>query len=289
MSILFIDWQPSVEVYSVGKFVLRWYSLLWGVGLILGYLIVERLYKQQHISYEKFYPQLVYCIFGVLIGARLGHCLFYQPEYYLSSVRGIVEMFIPFQQVSGSWEYTGYRGLASHGGTIGLFLALMLYWKKMKLQPMIVLDNIAIAAPLTACCIRLGNLVNSEIIGKTTSLPWAFIFHTQESMVNGELVPRHPAQLYESLAYFFIFIVGVCVYGRWYRLQRMCDTSCVAVGSGFYFGFCLAAIFSFRFFVEFLKKEQMDFERGMFLDMGQLLSIPLVLVGVWCMLRAMRR
>ena len=156
----------------------------------------------------------------------------------------------------------------------------------MKVKAWTVLDNIAIAVPATACCIRLGNLLNSEIIGKVTDVPWAFIFHTRESLVNGMTVPRHPAQLYEAIAYLLIFFAGCILYWRWHKLQGMNPSVPAAVGTGFYFGFCLAAIFIFRFFVEFLKKEQVDFEQGMPLDMGQLLSIPFIVVGVWCMLKA---
>ena len=286
---LYIDWQPSIEVFRVGIFSLKWYSLLWMFGLMIAYMIVKRLYKQQGIPEEKFYPQFFYCFIGVLAGARLGHCIFYQPDYFLTSGKGIIEMLLPIHiQDNGSWSYIGYRGLASHGGTIGLFVALAFYWKAVKLKPMMVLDNVAIAAPVTACCIRLGNLMNSEIIGKTTDVPWAFIFHSQEAMVNGELVPRHPAQIYEALAYLLIFAIGVFLYQYWRKSQHTRTTSPIAVGSGFYFGYCIATIFTFRFFVEFLKKEQVDFEQGMCLDMGQLLSIPLVLLGLWCMIKKRR-
>lgn len=290
MNMLFIDWQPSVEAFSVGAFSVRWYSLLWCVGLLLAYLIVQKLYKQQKIEDEKFEPLFFYCFIGVLVGARLGHCIFYEPGYYLTSGKGLIEMLLPIHQMAdGSWKFTGYEGLASHGGTIGLIVAMVLYWRKMKLKPWVVMDNIAISVPMTACCIRMGNLMNSEIVGSVTDVSWAFIFHSHEAMVDGELVPRHPAQLYEALAYLVIFIVGAMIYWRWYKAQGMSQTSPTAVGTGFYFGFCLASIFTFRFFVEFLKKEQVDFEQGMLLDMGQLLSIPFVILGVWCMWRAKRR
>ena len=159
----------------------------------------------------------------------------------------------------------------------------------MKLKPWVVMDNIAIAVPATACCIRLGNLMNSEIIGNPTDVAWGFIFHTREALVNGEVAPRHPAQLYEALAYLVIFVVGAMIYWRWYKSQGMGGKSPIAVGTGFYFGFCLATIFTFRFFIEFLKKEQVSFEQGMLLDMGQLLSIPFVILGVWCMLKSKKR
>ena len=290
METLFIDWHPSIEAFSLGSFSVRWYSLCWCAGLLLAYLIVKRLYKQQKIEDEKFEPLFMYCFLGVLIGARLGHCIFYEPQYYLTSVKGFAEMLLPFRHgADGGWKFTGYEGLASHGGTIGLIIAMVLYWRRMKLKPWFVMDNIAIAVPATACFIRLGNLMNSEIIGKTTDVAWAFIFHTRESLVDGQPVPRHPAQLYEALAYLLIFIVGIIIYRQWRNTQGQASTSAIAVGTGFYFGYCLATIFTFRFFIEFLKLEQVEFERGMLLDMGQLLSIPFIIIGIYCMMKAKQR
>ena len=274
---LYIDWQPLIEVFRVGIFSLKWYSLLWMFGLMIAYMIVKHLYKQQGVPEEKFYPQFFYCFIGVLAGARLGHCIFYQPDYFLTSGKGIIEMFLPIHiQDNGSWSYIGYQGLASHGGTIGLCVALAFYWRKENLKPMMALDNVAIAAPATACCIRLGNLMNSEIIGKTTDMPWAFIFHSQEALVNGELVPRHPAQLYEALAYAVLFFI------MWTLHKRMPKK----IGTGWYFGFCLTYIFTFRFFIEYTKEIQEAFEASLPIDMGQILSIPFIILGVYCMLRA---
>lgn len=287
---LFIDWNPSVEAFSIGSLSVRWYSLLWCVGLLSAYLIVQRLYRQQKIADEKFEPLFFYCFLGVLVGARLGHCLFYEPQYYLTSMKGVMEMLLPFHQMpDGSWKFTGYEGLASHGGALGLIIGMMMYWRKYKLSLWTVLDNVAISVPATACCIRLGNLMNSEIIGNVTDVSWAFIFHSREAMVNGELVPRHPAQLYEALAYLVIFFIGISFYYHWYKTKNMSQNSPVAVGRGFYFGLCLTAIFTFRFFIEFLKKEQVDFERTMLFDMGQLLSIPFIIFGTWCMIRATKK
>ena len=287
---LFIDWQPSIEAFSIGSFSVRWYGLCWCMGFLVAYLIVQRLYKQQNIEDEKFDPLFFYCFLSVLIGARLGHCIFYEPGYYLTSFKGFIEMLIPFHQLAdGSWKYTGYEGLASHGGTIGLIIGMALYCRKTKVKPWVVMDNVAIAVPAMAALIRLGNLMNSEIIGNPTDMPWAFIFHTHEAMVDGSLVPRHPAQLYEALAYLVIFVAETIIYRRWYAVQQMPQKSSIAAGTGFYFGFCLATIFIFRFFIEFLKKEQVDFEQDMPLDMGQLLSIPFVILGVWCMWNAKRK
>ena len=179
--LLYIQWNPSLEAFSIGSFSFRWYSLCWLIGLALAYFVVKKLYKEQKIKDELFDPLFIYCFLGILIGARLGHCIFYQPDYFLTSFKGFVEMLLPIHFGNdGSWLgqtfgffLTGYAGLASHGGTAGLMLALWLYTKRTKLSLWTVLDNIAIATGTTACLIRLGNLMNSEIIGKATDVPWA--------------------------------------------------------------------------------------------------------------------
>jgi len=267
-SLSYIIWNPNLFAFYIGSFGIRWYSLCWGIGLALAYILVRRLYKEQKIKDEYFDPLLLYCFVGILAGARLGHCLFYQPEYFLSSWEHAVEMIVPMHHMAdGSWKYVGYEGLASHGGTIGLIIALYLYYRRTHLNLWIVLDNIAIATPITACFIRLGNLMNSEIIGKVTDVPWAFIFEKVDK------VPRHPGQLYEAIAYAVFFFVG------WYLYRHKPQK----VGTGFFFGLCLTLIFTFRFFIEYTKDIQVDFESGMFLNMGQLLSIPFVIIGIACM------
>lgn len=266
---LFIDWQPSLTLFELGPVAVRWYSMMWVIGLLGAYMIVHRLYKQQGISEEKFEPLFLYCFIGVLVGARLGHCIFYEPGYFLTSGTGFIEMLVPMRKFADGWHFTGYEGLASHGGTIGLVTGLILYARKHQVKMWTVIDNVAIATPFTACCIRLGNLMNSEIIGKPTDMPWGFIFHTREALVDGMLAPRHPAQLYEAIAYIIIFAIGLWIYRRRQKL----------VGTGFYFGYCVFTIFVFRFFVEFLKENQVAFEQGMTFDMGQLLSIPFVIIS----------
>lgn len=280
---LFIDWQPSAELFQIGSYSIRWYALMWAAGLISGYFIVRHLYQQQRIPQEKFDPLFLYCFFGILIGARLGHCIFYEPERFLTSTQGIIEMLLPIRiQPDGSWAFHGYAGLASHGGAIGAFIAMLIYSRQCGVKFLTVLDNVCLATPLTAACIRIGNLMNSEIVGKQTDVPWAFIFHTRDAMVDGQLVPRHPAQLYEALAYIAIFIIAFIIYNVNRKKQ---EPSAITAGSGFYFGLCLALIFLFRFFIEFLKKEQVDFERNMTFDMGQLLSLPFIIVGIYFTLR----
>ena len=266
----YILWNPDVEAFHLFGFSVRWYSLCWLIGLVLAYFIVQRLYKQQKIKDELFDPLFLYCFFGILLGARLGHCLFYQPEYYLTSGQHFIEMIVPIHFLpAGGWKFVGYEGLASHGGTIGLIVALYLYYRRTRLNLWQVLDNIAIATPITACFIRLGNLMNSEIIGKVTDVPWAFIFERVDKM------PRHPGQLYEAIAYFVFFFVGLWLYRK--HPQR--------VGTGFFFGLCLTLIFTFRFFIEYTKDIQVDFESGMPLNMGQILSLPFIAIGIYCMRR----
>lgn len=266
--LLYILWNPDLEIFRIGNFAIRWYSTCWLIGLALAYFIVKWLYKDQKVKDAYFDPLFMYCFLGILIGARLGHCLFYQPEYFLSSWTHVVEMFLPIHQIAdGSWKFTGYEGLASHGGTIGLMVALYLYYRKTGMNLWHVLDDIAIATPITACFIRLGNLMNSEIIGTPTNVPWAFIFERVD------MTPRHPGQLYEAIAYFFFFFVMLHFYKRTSK----------KVGTGFYFGLCLTLIFTFRFFIEYTKDIQVDFESGMIFNMGQLLSIPFIILGIACM------
>lgn len=268
-SLLSITWNPDIEVFSIFGISIRYYSILFVTGLILAYWVISKLYKDQKIPAEKFDPLFVYCLLGIVLGARLGHCLFYEPGYWLSHP---VEMLLPIKIVDGGIKWTGYQGLASHGGTLGLMLSLWLYARKTKLNFLSVVDNIAIATPIAACFIRLGNLMNSEIVGTVTNVPWAFVF-PREGME-----PRHPAQLYEAIAYLLIFIVGLLLYKKYKTSLR----------PGFYFGYCLATIFTFRFFVEFIKASQEAYEDAMLLNMGQLLSIPFIVVGIYFMINSFK-
>lgn len=261
----YITWNPHPDIFTLGGITVRYYSVMWAIGLLLAYIIVRHLYKDQRIPEKKFDPLFFYCFFGILIGARLGHCLFYEPAYYLAHP---IEMILPVKFTDSGMKFIGYQGLASHGGTTGLIVALWLYVRKTKLNFVHVLDNIAIATPITACFIRLGNLMNSEIVGKVTDVPWGFIF-PREGME-----PRHPAQLYEALAYLVIFI------GGWFLYKKYKDK----LHRGFYFGYCLTTIFTFRFFVEYVKEAQVGFEENMTLNMGQWLSIPFIILGIACMI-----
>ena len=273
LTLLSINWNPNPELFNLfGSLPIRYYGLLWVVGIALAYVIVHRQYRDRKIDEKTFEPLFFYCFFGILIGARLGHCLFYQPDYYLNH---FWEMILPVKFLpDGGWKWTGYEGLASHGGTLGLIIALWMYCRKTKMHYMDVLDMIAVATPITACFIRLANLMNSEIIGQPTDVPWAFVFERVD------MLPRHPAQLYEAIAYLIFFLGMVYLYKRG---QQKREKASLPYHRGFFFGLCLTEIFVFRFFIEFLKEDQVDFERTMALNMGQWLSIPFILIGVYFM------
>ena len=273
LTLLSINWNPNPELFNLfGSLPIRYYGLLWVVGIALAYVIVHRQYRDRKIDEKTFEPLFFYCFFGILIGARLGHCLFYQPDYYLNH---FWEMILPVKFLpDGGWKWTGYEGLASHGGTLGLIIALWMYCRKTKMHYLDVLDMIAVATPITAGFIRLANLMNSEIIGQPTDVPWAFVFERVD------MLPRHPAQLYEAIAYFIFFLGMVYLYKRG---QQKREKASLPYHRGFFFGPCLTEIFVFRFFIEFLKEDQVDFERTMALNMGQWLSIPFILIGVYFM------
>lgn len=279
----YIVWNPDLEAFHLGPIAVRWYGLMWIIGLALAYFVVKRLYQEQKIKDEYFDPLFIYCFFGILIGARLGHCIFYEPDYFLTSGKGLVEMILPIRFLpEGGFKLIGYAGLASHGGTLGLMIALWMYVRKTKLSIWTVLDNIAIATGTTACFIRLGNLMNSEIIGKVTDVPWAFIFEHVDK------VPRHPGQLYEAIAYAILFCIMWTIYKRSHQ-HPTSNTQHPQVGTGWYFGFCLTYIFTFRFFIEYTKEIQEAFEASLPIDMGQILSIPFIILGTYCMIRAKKQ
>lgn len=247
----FIEWSISPEIFHLGPVSVRWYGFLFAMAFVAGYFIMTWVFNKEGRPRTDLEQLSVYMIFGTVIGARLGHCLFYNPEYYLSNPIEIFKV----------WE----GGLASHGAALGILTALYLFSKKKKNYPMLwTLDRVVIVVALAGTFIRLGNLFNSEIIGKPTDVSWAFIFTAVDDL------PRHPAQLYESIAYFIVFLILLFFYYKGFEKNR----------NGLLFGLFLVLVFAFRFFVEFVKENQSGFEAGMALNMGQLLSIPFVLAGI---------
>ena len=256
--LLAIHWHVDPVLFHIGKFGLRWYSLLFVSGFILGWFIFKWFFKREGIDEKLLDPLLYTLLIGTIVGARLGHCLFYQPDYYLGSLKGFLEIFTP-------WK----GGLASHGGAIALIIAMIWfaarYGKKYNFDFVWIMDHLAIAVAFAAAFIRLGNLFNSEIYGNITSLPWGFIFDLE-----GETEPKHPTQLYESLSYLLLGIFLILLYK--FKLSK--------TFRGTYIGVFLIICFGMRFLIEFIKEPQVAFEESMALNMGQLLSIPFVLLGI---------
>lgn len=251
-----ITWDVSPELFSLGPVTVRWYGLLFAAAFVVGYRIMYWVFKREGKPIADLEQLAIYMIVGTVIGARLGHCLFYSPEYYLSNPIEILMV----------WK----GGLASHGATVGILIALYYYSKKKKENLLWLLDRVVMVTAIGGALIRLGNLFNSEIVGKATDVSWAFIFTSYDS------IPRHPTQLYESIAYILIFIFLFFLYKKRWKLES----------HGFLFGLFLILLFTFRFFVEFLKENQSGFEEGMTLNMGQLLSIPFVIIGVVFLIRS---
>ena len=263
MIALYINWDFDSEIINIFGFPLKYYGLLFGCGLLLSTYVLKGIFKKENLNDNAREALFVYGIIGIFVGARLGHCLFYDFEYYSKNV---LEIFLPIKiNQIGEIKFIGYSGLASHGGTIGLIISLYLYSKKYGIKYLKILDLIAIVAPLGATFIRLANLMNSEMIGNPTTMPWAFIFRKVDN------IPRHPAQLYEAIAYLIIFIIIFTVY----------KTKHIKLGNGFLFGLAITLIFTMRILIEFVKINQVEFEEGMKLNMGQILSIPFILIGIY--------
>ena len=267
MDFCWIVWSPNPVIFSVGNFTLLWYGVLFAVGLVLAGWYVWGRFKEFGIEQRHFENLIIWSFFGIFLGARLGHCLFYEADYFLAHP---IEMFLPVGvDEMGNYYFSGYHGLASHGAVTGLMLALVLFKWFSKLEILPIMDWLALATPLAGAFIRLGNLMNSEIVGASTDVAWAFVFPEIDNL------PRHPAQLYESLFFFVLFGVGVWLFKR---------LKYDGVRSGFYLSLQLMVIAGFRFCVEFVKEVQVGFERDMVLNMGQWLSVPLFLLGVVLMI-----
>ena len=258
----YIYWNVDPEIVNVFGISLRYYGVLFVSGIILCIYILGWIYKRESIPPENLDKLSIYGFIGILLGARLGHCLFYEPSYYLSHP---LEMILPITfSPDGGIKFSGYQGLASHGGVLGLLIALYIYSRKTK-HPMIdILDLIAVVSGLSFGFIRLGNFMNSEIIGNPTTLPWGVIFERVDN------IPRHPAQLYEAISYFIIFTIMMLLYKK----RR------ASLKNGFLFGLAAVLFFTARLLIEFLKENQVGFEEEMTLNMGQLLSLPFIAVGI---------
>lgn len=258
----YIEWDASPVIAEIGPLTLRWYGLLFALGFLLGLYIVRGMFRAENAPEEWLDKAFIYVVLGAVIGARLGHVFFYDWEYYAQHPGKILAI----------WE----GGLASHGGAIGIILALWIFSRTVSHKSILwILDKVVVPTALAGCFIRLGNLMNSEIVGLPSDAPWAFLFVNAREPFNDE--PRHPVQLYESLSYLVSFVILFAVYWRT-RLREK---------RGFLFGLFLVLIFGFRIVMEEFKVSQGGFESAFnaALSTGQLLSIPFVLIGLYFVLR----
>jgi phosphatidylglycerol:prolipoprotein diacylglycerol transferase len=257
-----LNWNVDPVIFWVtASFPLKYYGALFAAGLLLGYYIVQSIYKRENLSLDNLDSLLLYVIVGTILGARLGHCFFYEPAYFWKHP---IEILLPIQKIGGVYQFVGYQGLASHGGTIGVLTALIWYCKKFKVNFLQLLDRMAVAVPVTGAFIRMGNFMNSEIYGKPTNGNWGVVFQRDD------LIPRHPTQLYEAFAY--LLICGILYY--MYKSEK------IRQANGLLFGYFLMLLFSARFLIEFFKENQESFEDNMIINMGQILSIPFILIGL---------
>lgn len=251
-------WNVSPEIFHIGPVSIRWYGLLFALGFIVGYELMTRIFKLEKRRVKDIEALTVIMVLSTVIGARLGHCFFYEPEYYLANP---LEILKPWQ-----------GGLASHGAAIGIIIGLWIFIRRRKNEYTFlwIMDRIVITVALAGTFIRIGNFFNSEILGSEADLPWAIIFERVD------MVPRHPGQLYEAISYLIIFFI----LGFTYLKKK------AAIEPGKLFGIFLTLVFGARFIIEFFKERQTDFEIGLPMHMGQLLSIPFVLLGIYFWIRS---
>lgn len=260
----YIIWEVNPEIFHVGSFSIRWYGLLFALGFLIGMQIMSHIFKKENKPVADTDTLLIYMVVATILGARIGHFLFYEPDVLLHHPLTVITP--PF------------AGLASHGATIGILTALWLYSRRKESRLtnqtfLWVTDRIVIVVALAGACIRFGNLMNSEIVGRPTDVSWAFVFMNNNEYAK---IPRHPAQLYESLSCLVLFFFLL-----WFWNHNKERTP-----RGSMLGIFLIWVFSLRFFYEYLKENQVAFENTMALNMGQILSIPAVLMGIYFVVRS---
>lgn len=274
MNYLAITWDPSLGI-NLGFFTIRWYSLMFVSAFLLGLHLMKKIFIKDEIPVEKLDNLFMYTFISMLIGMRLGDVFFYSWDYYQDH---LLEIVLPFKQVNGSWKFTGFTGFASHGAAISIILAMYFYAKKHLQKPwLFILDRLAIMVALSGLFIRMGNFFNSEIVGKATGSDFGVIFKA-----NGEDFARHPTQIYEAISYLALFFVMWYLYWKTNIKQK----------TGFLFGLFMTVLWLMRFLIEFLKEEQAEGrEEGFFnlFNTGQVLSIPLILIGLWLMFRTAKK
>lgn len=280
MNLLYFVWDADPVIFSIGEHGIRWYGLLLAIGFLLGYIVLGRIMKKEGYEQKQTDKFAIYIILGCVIGLRLGHCLFYNPGYYLSHPLEILKV----------WE----GGLASHGGAIGILLAIWLYARRTKMPYFESLDKVVVVVPLAGAFVRIGNFINSEILGVPTTLPWGVKFMRNMEDLNEAyiasngacpdlgseclsefMIARHPTQLYEAFFYIAMFFVFFLIYSKFAKNWK----------HGTFLGWFVLVLFGFRFLIEYTKTEQAEFIWNAPITMGQLLSIPFIIFGIVLVVR----
>lgn len=266
-----INWNPSPIITKLGPIEIRYYSLMFVIAFLIGIYLEKKVYKHDGVSVEKVDALFIYSAIAILLGARLGEVFFYSWDYYKDH---LLEIFLPVK--FNPFRFTGFQGLASHGAAIGVIIAMFLFKKKQLPQKSIlwILDRVVLAIPLGGALVRIGNLMNSEIVGKYTGTDYGFIFQRL-----GDTLPRHPSQLYEAGSYVILFFILWFVY--WKTNKKMKE--------GYLFGLFMVLLWTIRFFIEFFKEAQLEERAAWALNTGQWLSIPMVLVGFYFMFRKTKK
>lgn len=262
MNLLQIVWDVSPVIFNVGSLSIRWYGVLFALAFVISYLLLKKVFQKENVSIYFLDKMTIYMFVGLLAGLRLGHCLFYEFSYYINHP---VEMLLPIKETGDGWKFIGYQGLASHGGAIGLLVATFFFCRNTKLPYLWVIDRLVIIVGFAGAAVRIGNLMNSEIYGVATSLPWGFIF-----VRDGQTLPMHPTQIYEALSY-----IALSTFLYLYFMKKKTPPR-----QGFIFGIFLIVLFVARFLIEFLKNSQESWEDAMTFNMGQWLSVPFIITGI---------
>ena len=271
MNDLIFEWAPNEKIFSLGSIGIHWHSLMFLLAFYIGFQILKKIYIKEGKNVALLDPFLVHMVLGTIIGARLGEVLFYNWEYFQNN---LLEIFLPIKINDSGWKFIGFRGLSSHGATVGIIISIIIYKIKYKYDSVLwIFDRLVIAVAIGGMFVRVGNFFNSEIVGKFTNSDYGIIF-----LNRGENLPRHPAQLYEAFGYLILFVLLKLIYNKSLLSQK----------KGFIFGFFLTILFTIRFIVEFVKESQGGIEENLgILATGQWLSIPFVFLGGLLMINSL--
>ena len=270
MNDFIIEWAPNEKIFSLGPIAIHWYSMMFLLSFYIGFQILKKIYIKEKKNVALLDPFLVHMVLGTIIGARLGEVFFYNWEYFQNN---LLEIFLPIKLNDSGVDFIGFRGLSSHGATVGIIISIFIYKIRYKYDSVLwIFDRLVIAVAIGGMFVRIGNFFNSEIVGKFTNSDFGVVF-----LNRGDSLPRHPAQLYEAFGYLILFILLVLIYNK----------SKLSMKKGFIFGFFLITLFTIRFVVEYVKESQGGIEKTLgIISTGQWLSIPFIIIGILLMINS---